>query len=128
MTATWKVYSDIRLVVLLEKRAVIDTASGGWGGRDALNSTLTDVLVIVISFDEGRWLSSGNAEAKSQSSSGAFVLCVCAGVEVAFVDCEVVEKSNRDVEDAGACCWYCDGGAEENAAKGSDCEGGDFTC
>ena len=70
MTATWKVYSVIRLGVLLEKEARIDTSESLLPGLDTWKAILTDVFETIRSLAGGREVvSSGKAEAKFQSSS-----------------------------------------------------------
>lgn len=56
-------------MVLLEKYAVMATVSLVWPILVALKTMLTEVFETISSFEGGRRLSSGNAEAKSQSSS-----------------------------------------------------------
>ena len=70
VTATWKVYSVIRLGVLLENEARIDTSESLLPGLDTWKAILTDVFETIRSFEGGREvLSSGKAEVKFQSSS-----------------------------------------------------------
>ena len=91
---------------------------------------LTDVLETTNSFDEGRRLSSGRAEAKSQSSSAATPFVLLAGC---CFDCGVGDEKSKSEEDAvveGAeawggrfvCCWFV---VEEKEAKGSEGGWGD---
>jgi hypothetical protein len=70
VTATWKVYSVIKLLVLLENEALIDTKLSVLAVLDTWKAILTDVFETVNSLDDGRLEeSSGRAEAKFQSSS-----------------------------------------------------------
>lgn len=52
-TATWNVYSVMREEVLFEYDAKIDIGASDLSIRLALNTTVTEVLETVISFEEG---------------------------------------------------------------------------
>lgn len=66
MTATWKVYSVIRLGVLLEKEARIDTSESLLPDLDTWKAILIDVFETIRSLAGGREVvSSGKAEENS---------------------------------------------------------------
>ena len=107
VTATWNVNSDIKFVVLLEKYAVMATVSLVWPILVALKTMLTDVFETMSSFEGGRRLSSGNAEAKSQSSSAETLF---AGLPVAGATSVVDDDMSKSEEDGVVgMFWVCGG-------------------
>lgn len=139
VTATLKVYSVMRLGVLLVNVASIDISEPSAWGLETRKAILTEVFEMTRSLVDGKLVaSSGKAEAKSQSSSAEAPLLVCCDVDVACAFGgggfgEAKSKSDGEGDWVGTCdCWVleedeaCRKAGEDRAANGSDEDCGDF--